>query len=315
MDHNDFARLVQSLNNAKDKHGNALKLVDILVSQGPRHFAHCFSQAQPVDVRSIAKPIVCLAVGIAIEKGLYMNGERVDLSTKIWPLLSRYATIRDPENEAKWQQVTFLDCLRITLGHDKGLVFSSDVAEQGEENLLDYVVNYPITRTVGKDFVYSNAGTFVISTLVTEYLGMQLDQWVAESLFVPLRISEYSWKSYGRYCAGCTGLTLRNADLHKVGKLIVQNGKYDGNQIVPRRWIDEMRKPQVASPTHRYIADRAFPKWSYGLNLWICEDGNYYCDGTEGQYMVVIADKKILITTLGFQSDTEPISHCLGMLK
>lgn len=315
MDHSDFERVVQALNDARDKHGDPLKLVDIMVSQGECEFAHSFGKAQAVDVRSIAKPIVCLALGIAIEKGLCLGGERVGLSTRMWPLLKRYATIRDSVNQAKWEKVTLLDCLRITLGHDKGLVFSADVKEQGEENLIDYVVNYPITGEVGKDFVYSNAGTFVISSLVTEYLGVQLDEWVAESLFAPLGISEYSWKSYGRYCAGCTGLALRNTDLHKIGKLIMEDGQYNGNQIVPRRWIDDMRTPHVTPPTHRYIADRAFPKWSYGLNLWICEDGNYYCDGTEGQYMVFIADKKIVVTTLGFQSDTEPISNCLGMLK
>jgi CubicO group peptidase (beta-lactamase class C family) len=315
MNHRDFDRVVEQLETVRDKQGSHLKMASIIVSQGDSYFEHYFQPKQPVDIRSIAKPIVCLALGIAIENGLYLDGERIELNTPIWSLLSKYVSVHDPKNRDKWEQVRLVDCLRITLGHDRGLVFSSDVKAQGESNLIDYVVNYPITGEVGRNFVYSNAGTFVISTLITEYLGKGLDEFVSDYVFSPLKISDYVWKKYGKYCAGCTGLVLQNEDLHKIGRLIINDGIYGGSQIAPRHWIDMMRSPQVDSPTHRYVADRAFPKWSYGLNLWICEDGNYYCDGTDGQYMVFIAEKGIIITTLGYQPDTEPVSHCLGMLK
>jgi CubicO group peptidase (beta-lactamase class C family) len=311
----EFDALIKRLEGARDKNGNGLNMASIIVSQGDDYYSHYFRDRKPVDVRSIAKPIVCIALGIAIERGLYFAGQKVGLDTPIWPFLSKYTQIRDPQNEAKWRQVLLIDLLRITLGHDKGLVFSSDVKAQGEANLIDYVVNYPITGEVGKDFVYSNAGTFVISTLVTEYLGKRLDEFVAEHVFTPLGILEYKWKQYGKYCAGCTGLLLQNEDLHKIGKLIIDNGLHNGRQLAPRHWIEEMRTPHVSSPTHRYIPDRAFPKWSYGLNLWICQDGNYYCDGTDGQYMVFIATRAMLITTLVYQADTEPVSNCIGMLK
>ena len=315
MNQSAFNNIVDELEAVHDKTGSHVKITSLIISQGDHYFTHYFEARSPVDIRSVAKPIVCLALGIAIEKGLYFDGERISLDTPIWKFLSKYTNIREPANELKWQEVLLIDCLRITLGHDRGLIFSSDVKEQGESNLIDYVVNYPITGEVGKDFIYSNAGTFVISTLISEYLGMGLDEFVCENLFAPLGISEYQWKYYGKYCAGCTGLKLQNEDLHKIGKLIVNDGVYDGGQLVPKLWIDKMRAPHVGSPTHRYVAGRAFPKWSYGLNLWICQDGNYYCDGTDGQYLLFIANKGILATTLGHQPDTEPVSHCLGILK
>lgn len=315
MTQNDFFHVVEQLQAVRDKNGEPLNMVSIIVSQGDRCFSHYFCEKRPIDIRSIAKPIVCLALGIAIEKGLYLGGEKINLNTPLWKLLSEYADVRDSANRAKWEDVLLIDCLRITLGHDKGLIFSSDVKAHGEDNLIDYIVNYPITGQVGSDFVYSNAGTFVISTLITEFLGKGLDRFVSEHLFEPLGITDYTWKYYDKYCAGCTGLVMQNEDLHKVAKVIINDGMYEGRQLAPSRWIAQMRSPQVASPTHRFIADRAFPKWSYGLNLWICENGNYYCDGTDGQYMVFIADKRIVVTTLGCQPDTEPVSHCIGMLK
>lgn len=318
-----FKRVVKQLGTVLDKKGNHLNMSSIIVSDGNNRnnqYTHyfkrnLFKQRERVDVRSIAKPIVCMAIGAAIEKGLYFNGVKIDLNTPIWQFLSKYTTVHDPENIKKWQKVTLMDCFRITLGHDKGLMFSADVKEHDEYDLVNYIVNYPITREIGRDFVYSNDGTYLVSSLITEYLGRNLDKLVDEFVFAPMNITGYTWKKYGKYCAGCTGLKIYNEDLHKIGRLIMNNGIYKGKQLVPHHWIEKMRTPQVPSPTHRYVADREFPKWSYGMNLWICQDGNYYCDGTDAQYMIIIPKKNILVTTLGHQSDTEPVSNCLGAFK
>jgi CubicO group peptidase (beta-lactamase class C family) len=310
-----FDRVVQKMQLAHDKSGSALRMASLIVSDPEGSYSHYFRDPIGVDIRSIAKPIVALAIGRAIADGLYFGGVKVELTTPIWQFLSTYCNLEHTENEKQWQKVTLLDCLRITLGHDKGLVFSADLRGRDVNTLVDYVVNYPITREVGEDFVYSNAGTFLVSTLVTECLGVSLDELVARCIFAPLGISEFRWKKYGKYCAGCTGLVLQNTDLHKIARLLFDGGMFEGRQVVPRDWVDAMKRPQVAAPTHRYIADRAFPKWSYGLNLWICEDGNYYCDGTDAQYLICIPGRGVVITALGFQPDTEPVSQCLGEWK
>lgn len=310
-----FNKVINDLKTVRDKKGEYLNMSSIIVSDYGNSYTHYFKDREQVDVRSIAKPIVCMAMGIAIENGLYFDGVKVGLDTPIWQFLSNYTAIDDPVNRRKWEKVVLFDCFRITLGHDVGLMFSSDVKQHNENDLVNYVVNYQITHEVGKDFVYSNAGTFLISTLITEYMGINLDQFVDKYIFSPLNITDYSWKKYGKYTTGCTGLKIYNEDLHKIGRLLINNGVYQGKQLVPNDWINRMKTPQVSSPTHRYIEGRAFPKWSYGMNLWICEDGNYYCDGTDGQYMIIIPYKGVVITTMGHQSDTEPISNCLRAWK
>jgi CubicO group peptidase (beta-lactamase class C family) len=315
MNQETFSAVINQLETVLDKKGNHLNMASIIVSDGHDQYCHYFKDKTTVDIRSIAKPIVCMAIGAAIEKGLYFDGIKIGLETPIWQFLSKYTTVKDPENVRQWQKEILMDCFRITMGHDKGLMFSADIREHDENELVEYVVNYPITREIGRDFVYSNAGTFLVSTLITEYLGKNLDECVNEYIFSPMGISDYSWKKFGKYCAGCTGLKMQNEDLHKIGRLLIDNGVYEGRQLVPSSWIERMREPQVPSPTHRYVADRAFPKWSYGMNLWICQDGNYYCDGSEGQYLIVIPGNNIVITAMGYQTDTEPVSNCLGAWK
>lgn len=320
-----FDSVVEELENSLDSKGNHLDMVGLIVSQGDTKFSHYFRERETIDIRSIAKPITCLAFGVAIKEGLYFGNTQITLDTKIGPLLRKYVTINTSQNIDAWNLLTIRDCFKITLGHDKGIMFSKDVATQKEDKLIDYIVNYPITTRPGFDFVYSNAGTFVLSTLVTEYLNVSLADFVDKYIFTPLNISDYTWKNYGKYCAGCTGLKMHCEDLHKIAKLFADDGKYEGRQIVSAEWINNMRLPLVYGPTHRYKKGRAFPKFNYGMNMWICGDveelgiysydGNYYCDGTDGQYIIIIPKNNIVIAATGYQTDTEPVSRILGGFK
>lgn len=315
MPRDTFDEVVEALRVAKDSNGSLLQLGSIIYSDeaGTRH--HEFGSSTRVNLRSIAKPIVCLALGKAIEKGMAWKGTKVSLSTHIWPYLSSIVDVRSNECERAWQEVTVRDLLRSTLGHDSGLLFSKDIKGRDPNSLLDYVVNYPVTKKVGQDFVYSNAGVFVLSSLITKFSRVDLDKFVREHLFGPLGVRDVKWDRFGRTVAGCTGLWMSNADLHKVGRLLLNEGRVGGKQLIPTSHIAEMRTPQVPVPTHRFVAGRAFPKWAYGLCMWICEDGTYYCDGTDGQYLIVIPARKAVVTVVANQPDTVPISDALGLFK
>lgn len=320
-----FQKVVSAIKTETDSKGNNLDMVGLIVSQDDKQFVHYFREREKIDVRSIAKPITCLAFGKAISEGLKFGDAKITLDTKIGPLVSKYVNITTNHNREAWDMITIRDCFKITLGHDKGIMFSKDVKEHDENTLIDYVLNYPITRSPGEDFIYSNAGTFILSTLVTEYLGISLDAFVDKYIFSPLDIKDYTWKKFGKYCAGCTGLKMHCEDLHKIAKLFLDGGIYKNKEIVPQRWIKNMIMPLNLVPTHRYKKGRAFPKFSYGLNMWVCGDiddngvysmdGNYYCDGTDGQYIIIIPSNRIVIAATGYQSDTEPVSKILGYFK
>lgn len=310
-----FDRVVEALQSSRDSNGSSLNIESLIYTDDKGTRQHQFTPTRQVNLRSIAKPIACLALGKGIDQGMIWDGEAVSLSTKVWPLLSKIVETRTVEIEDAWKQVTIRDLLRSTIGHQTGLLFSKDIKGRDPNSLLDYVVSQPITGKVGRDFVYSNAGLFVLSSLISKFSGVDLDQFVQDLLFSPLGVHDVKWERFGRTVAGCTGLWMSNVDLHRVGRLLLNDGSIDGVQIVPAAFIAEMRTPQVPGPTHRFVLGRAFPKWSYGLCLWICEDGTYYCDGTDGQYLIVFPNKKAVATLLASQPDTVPISDSLGLFK
>lgn len=310
-----FDKVVDLLQSFRDSNGSPLSIESLIYTDQNGTRKHNFAPAGKVNLRSIAKPITCLALGKAIDQGLMWNGETVSLSTKVWPLLSKIVETRSVVAEEAWGEVTIKDLLRSTIGHQTGLLFSKDIKGRDPSALLDYVVSQSIPGKVGEDFVYSNAGLFILSSLISKFSGIDLDNFVQELLFTPLGIHDVKWDRFGHTVAGCTGLWMSNVDLHRVGLLLLNDGVFDGIQIVPSAFIAEMRTPQVPAPTHRFVPDRAFPKWSYGLCLWICEDGTYYCDGTDGQYLIVFPSRKAVATLLASQPDTVPISDSLGLFK
>ena len=314
MDKVVFQSVVRKFEEARDKESNLLNMSGIIISQGTNIFKHKFKNEDVLnDLRSISKPIISMALGIAIENGLQLNGQPVTLDTKIYPFFKDKVNITNTNNIDKLEDVTLRHVLSHTIGYADGLLFSKDIKERDPFTLLDYVFNYDIVYEPGERFVYSNVGPYIISALIQEELGINLSEWVNELLFKKINIINFEWKNYGKYCAGASGLKISIDDLHKIGLILIDNGKYEGQQIVPQYWIEMMRKVQVLTPT-MYDETRVFPKYGYGFYLYICKNGNYYCDGTDGQYLIILPHKGIVITTFGYQSDMKPITECFREL-
>ncbi|MFW1467720.1 serine hydrolase domain-containing protein [Vibrio parahaemolyticus] len=311
LSENLFNESVTNFNTLKDKNDEHLSMISLIATQYNLTFKHLFSgnKDEKIDLRSISKPIIALALGIALDEGLYIDGVKLDLNTKMWPFFKDMVDLSLQENEKKLQKVTLKHLITHSIGFDKGLMFSKEIKDKNPDEYLNYIFNTPILHEPGSKFVYSNVGPYLLSVLISEKLGQGLDSWVNNLLFSKLGITEFNWKMYGKYCAGCTGLEINAVDLHKIACLIHRKGAYNSQQIVPESWVIQMTSPQVHTPD-MYDKARVLPKYAYGFFMYLCEDGTAYCDGTNGQYLI-ISKKDVIVTTLGNQSDMKPITVCL----
>ena len=319
MEKNEFLKIIENLKQARDKSGASLAMKSIIISDGHQTFSHNYvTDAGRTDIRSISKVPLCITVGVAISRGLKIWGEPLTLSTHIFPLLEPYTKGLTKEQIGRLEKVNLEHLMTNTMGHEEGFLFSKDIKDRDLYNLMDYIVNKPIDHIPGTHFFYSNVGPYLISAMLQTELKASLADLAEEFLFRPLNIRTFNWKKYGNYVAGCTGLTISNEDLHKIGQLLINDGIWNGVRVVPTDWVNQMRTPNhFIKPTEtggRYEPHRALPKWSYGYLLWITETGNYYCDGTDGQYLIAIPERKLVITTTGAQSDMKPITECMRFL-
>ena len=127
--------------------------------------------------------------------------------------------------------------------------------------------------------------------------------YLDERIFAPLHIEDACWgeTKEGQNFGGW-GLYLKTEDLAKTGQLILQNGKWNGKQLVPAEWIAEMTKKQVPSApasinVTELVAEKADPDWiqGYGYQMWMCRHQAFRADGARGQFILVLPEQNTVI--------------------
>ena len=91
-------------------------------------------------------------------------------------------------------------------------------------------------------------------------------------------------------------------DYARFGRLLLNNGAYNGQQIVSAQWIKAATTPQAD-----YLQPQA-DKLGYGYQIWLppaAEAGEFFCVGVYGQYIYINQQHNIVIVKnsadLGFQ--------------
>ena len=76
------------------------------------------------------------------------------------------------------------------------------------------------------------------------------------------------------------------------GELYLRHGRYNGQQVVPERWVADSQVPRAQSSRE---SDRF-----YGYGWWIRElagHSTYYAWGFGGQYIFVVPDLDLVVVT------------------
>lgn len=254
------------------------------------------------ELRSCSKLLVAMAVGIAIDKGMF------SLDTLIYPSIEKVTNITNKSNLEKIKKWKVRNLLTHTSGYEKQMMSESYIQDIDKDNLLDYALNYNIPFEVGNRFAYNNVEPFILSVFFQEKFNINLTNFIKENIFDKLDISEFKWENYGKYCPGATGLYLKHSDFHKIGELLLNNGKYNDCQVIPEKWINDMCSVQLETPL-AYKPERVFPKIAIGYYTFISRDDFVFRDGSNGQYIIVNKNRNILITIMSSEKDMKNVTE------
>ena len=181
---------------------------------------------------SIAKAYVVLAICILYDRGLLC------LDTLIIDILKKYIP---NEIDEKWKRVTIHDVLSHKIGFNKGLldIDVDDASKYKTFNYLDIVFNTKLVYEPGEVYQYSDAAYYLLSRVVYEVSGLDLEDFLRPILMEKMKFKELAMSKcpYG-YSMGATGLYLRTEDMIKLGILFLNEGIYDDVQIVSKEWIN-----------------------------------------------------------------------------
>lgn len=271
---------------------SSLKIESLQITQYGKDYSHFFVNEKLKDIRSISKMVTGLTLGVAISKGYFKNG----IDTYVL-LYFQEEEITNKENLKYLKKLRIKHLISYTAGYDKQLLNKIHLSTIKEvTNYTSYALNYPLKYAPGEKFVFSNAPIYLLSIMIEKETGMKLDAFAKKEIFDKMDITNFKWEeSIEKHTWGATGLKLMPRDLHKIGKLLFNNGKYKDKQIVPCNWIKEMKKLKNLS-SNEYVKGRVIPKYGHGYTLWLCDNENYFHDAKGGQYIICVPNKDMVIT-------------------
>lgn len=251
-----------------------------------------FGPAVKHDIRSISKSIVGLLYGIALDE------EKVPPIDR--PLLDQFSAYQDLAQDPVRQRMTVEHALTMTLGTewDETLPYSdarnSEIAMELADDRYRFVLDRPMVAEPGERWNYSGGATAILAHLIADGTETHLLDYARQSLFDPLGIDDVEWvEGSNGEPAAASGLRMRPRDLATIGQLVLNEGRWQGREIVPRHWLE-------ASFNSRVAAEDGL---EYGYQWWLGRgrsDGRRWIAGfgNGGQRLVVIPDLDLVVVVM-----------------
>ena len=291
---------------AKDKEQDLHSLM--IVQHGKVLSANWMSEGredEPHILNSISKTFTSTAVGFAIAEG------KLNLDDKV---ISFFPDKLPAEVSGNLKAMTVRHLLTMNCGHDTDP--TRDVRGKTDTDWVKEFLAWPVKHRPGTFFCYNSVGTYMLSAIVQKVTGEKIVDYLWPRLFRPLGIVNVRWEESPQGInTGGWGLYLKTEDLAKMGLLLLQDGKWQGKQILPEGWVKEASAAQVPS-----LPAGVRPEWleklkmtpknsdwlqGYGYQMWRCRHNAFRADGANGQYILVLPEKDAVIVVTAHLQDMQ----------
>jgi CubicO group peptidase (beta-lactamase class C family) len=239
-----------------------------------------------LHVMSVTKSITSTLIGICIEMGFIGS-----LDQTISDFLGAEVDTVNPD----LGKVTLHQLLTMTCGQDwHELGGESEFgAFANAPDQMNYVLEKPIVHTPGTIFNYSDGTAHLVSAIITRATGMETSSFADQYLFEPMGLGERSWYVDNRRLAyGGVGLCIGIHDMLKIGFMYLDEGYYNGRQIIPAAWIEKATGFQISSNNEiPFLAD-------YGYYWWLgnAHGHDFICaNGYGGQFIFIVKDLELVV--------------------
>ncbi len=242
------------------------------------------------QVFSVSKSVISILTGIAVSEGLIQD---------IHQPVSDYL----PEFKRRGREhITVNHLLQMT----SGLAFS-DYKTLGK--LMNLYYTNDQDKLMGKvkqkhepgtKFAYSSMSTQILGRCLEKATGKKVHEYLQEKIWEPLGM-EYDAKIIMDKDKGMAkmygGMSISAVDLAKLGRLYLNNGNWNGKQIVPEAWVLESREAKcVQGSSEKY----SFCWWldTYPREIGY-SDNDFFAGGFRGQVVYVNPNDNTIIIRQG----------------
>lgn len=262
------------------------------------YHASGFGIADPHHLASSTKSVMSLLIGAAVGRGLIAGADQ-----PLEDFFPEHADIFAAQPEKR--EITLADVLTMTAGFAWDEKAVGDREQDGfymrtVSDAARYVLEKPLVDEPGSRFLYSGGCSVLLAAILRNVTGLQADAFAEEALFGPLGIEEYRWPHLADGLVDAEGgLHLRGRDFLKLGQLVLQEGSWNGDQLIPAAWIGESTRARVSSS---YDTRYGYHWWAYALDHGdgtADPQGVTMASGFGGQKLFVVPSADLVMVTFG----------------
>ena len=220
------------------------RLHSLLISQGDdlvfEQYYNSRDPSRPANMKSASKSVISALVGIAIDRGII---DSVDVKVAEY-----FPELIAGSDDARKQQITIENLLTM----QSGLETTSN-RNYGKwvlsDNWVEFALNQPLVAEPGTRMLYSTGSTHLLSAIVTQASGMSTKQFAQENLSARLGFSMSYWSQdpQGIYFGG-NDMEMTPRQMLEFGRLYLNEGIKDNEQIISKAWVEDSHKPRARSP-------------------------------------------------------------------
>ena len=248
-------------------------------------YATDYGASSQTNSFSMAKSITSAMLGKAIKDGFIK-----DLNQPVGDFF--------PEFSDTAMTVGDLSSMASGLNWDESYTspFSLTARSYYDDNLAETILNLKVTETPGQSVKYLSGNTQLLGMVIQKATGQPLAQYLSNNFWKPMGMEQDAlWQLDDKdnrlaktYC--CIASNAR--DFARFGKLYMNQGKWNGKQILDPEFVSTSIHPRFLEDSH------------YGYGFWLSnykEKEIFAMRGILGQYVITIPEDNLIIVRLGHQ--------------
>ncbi|WP_343486278.1 serine hydrolase [Allomuricauda sp. d1] len=264
----------------------------------------------PHGQASATKAYTCLALGRAIQMG-YLSMD--DLDKTIIDFLNELDPTKFVEGAEK---ITLNKALTMRSGvridEEKWKEIEKDTNRLKGQGHVQVLLEHsePIT-TASQSFKYQDDPGLVMQVLDAVVPSSAKD-FIKTELLDKLGITNYKWRTdvSGLPTAGW-GSSMTSRDMVKWGILVMNKGKWNGEQLIPKAYIDKaLSRLLLTGDDDVYGGGKDVSKQGYGYYWWSADlkhgDTTYFASSAQGgggQYIILVEELDLMVVITAHDND------------
>ncbi|MDQ6904892.1 MAG: beta-lactamase family protein [Bacteroidota bacterium] len=235
-----------------------------------------YSSEHKQQLYSLSKSFTGTAIGLAIKEGLLTVED---------PVINFFPDILPVEISVNLASLKVKHLLSMSVGHAKDSILILEASPPGvlwEKTFLAQ----PIVFKPGSQFMYNSGASYMLSSIVKKVTGKTAQEYLKPLLYQPLNITNTTWgENFEGVNMGASHLRMPTEDIAKFGQLYLQNGIWNGKQIISKDWVKAASSKHISNGKN----DSSWG-YGYGYQFWLNPPGGYRADGAFGQFSMIFPE-------------------------